>query len=61
MFQSTPPRGGRLSTANFIEEKSQIALQREASDFGLARRCRVGADSRVAHTSRRFEAVKKSL
>ncbi|MGO8736893.1 MAG: hypothetical protein ACLQVM_29345 [Terriglobia bacterium] len=35
MFQSTPPRGGELPTANFLKKKGQIALQREASTFRL--------------------------
>jgi hypothetical protein len=41
-FQSTPPRGGELSTANFPEKKGQNALQREALSFRLTRHCTLG-------------------
>jgi hypothetical protein len=45
LFQSTPPRGGELSTANFLEKKGQIALQREASTFRPTCHFALSADS----------------
>ena len=45
MFQSTPPRGGELSTPNFVEKKSQIALHRVSATFSMTRQYHLGADS----------------
>ena len=45
MFQSTPPRGGELFTAIFLEKKGQNALQRGASTFRLTRRYALRAGS----------------
>lgn len=44
-FQSTPPRGGELSTANLLEKKGQNGLQREASTFIFTCRYPLSAES----------------